>query len=222
VATAILVPGVAQVKMQGTTGPNDWACIMHWFASGGSGNWTPTQLNAMCNALMTGMKTSFAPVWYTGVEFVDVVAVDIGTITPYSGISNQPSFAGTAVNPSDLSSCIMFNFQTAYRYRGGHGRIYLPGAGAQGSVDGDVWTAATYQTWLNEFISVLNSVTQAAITNGASGVSQVIPLYNYTYTDNPAKHKYTKQKTSVKAIANVIAVTGNNHIRTQRRRLGKP
>jgi hypothetical protein len=114
----------------------------------------------------------------------------------------------------------MINLKTSDRYRGGHGRIYLPGFATSLQQDARNWTTTSSGAGKAGFDIAISNTTAAFVSHGSSASGLVIPRYTYTYTDDPVHHRYKKQRTGWSHNALVYSTVASQQIRTQRRRLG--
>lgn len=218
--TVILAPNVAQFKIAGTVGPNPWNCICHFTVNNGAGSMSNSQLSAMATALFTGLTSEFGIYWPSAVQLDSILGVDLGVNAPAVGQSTQGAFTSSGSGTQDAASCVMFNFQTAQRYRGGHGRIYFPGLAPNHQTTPTLWDSTTVDNCVNGWVSGVANAVTAATTHGAVSANLCIPQYSYEYTDDPARHRYTVKKVAFLGAAPVTNTLGSFQIRTQRRRLG--
>src|SRR5215472_310986 len=212
----VLVPGVAQTALTGTVGGHPFANIWHYKLNVGGQNWTISQLNSLANAIMAGIGTFIAPLTSSDTIFQQCSAVDIGTATPAEGISNPGVHQGTqGTTQPPPSTCVVVSFQTQDRYRGGHPRTYMPPMAAT-SMDTteDQWTAALIGQYSTAFTNL-----QDGVFSAVPGITQVAVRYNYSYTDDPVRHKYIKTRVSVHSTPTVLNWIPKQPIGTQRRRV---
>jgi hypothetical protein len=124
-------------------------------------------------------------------------------------------------SPGDLSACVLINYKINSRYRGGHGRTYLPGAATTQSTNGDTWAAGHVTLVNNSWQSFQAAIKTDLQGAGLAAGTQCVPRFGYTYTDVPAKHKYSKEKATFVGAFPVLSFSISNQLRSQRRRLGK-
>lgn len=213
-------PGVALARISGTMGVNPWAIVLHWYA-GVSSAWTQSQINALNQSIQSRWPTTMSSLFPVPVVVTQLAAADLTDATDRSNILANLNIPGTGTG-SLLSnaSCVMINYKINSRFRGGHPRTYLPSPATTQTTNGDTWTTA-YVTSINNawqtFTSGIKTDMQAA---GLANNSQCCPRYSYTYTDNPAKHKWEKTKSGFLGPFPVVSFSVSSQIRSQRRRLG--
>lgn len=218
--TIILAPGVAQLKILGHIQGIPWNSIVY-FSQGSTGVWTSPQLTAAGDAILSGMAAQInSSSFQSALTWDQVQGVDLGQTAPALGNSTHAALAGTSSNEMTASNCILINYGIGARYRGGKPRTYLPGFISLQQANPNTWLATTFNNFLTAWKNTMQAVTVAVTGAGAAACAQCVPTYNYTYTDVPGKHKYTKQRTSYKQTYLIGSTTGTPTIRTQRRRLG--
>lgn len=218
--TIILVPQTAQLKIYGQVGGIPYNVITHFSNGTTDGPWTVSALNAMCEALHAGVKSQFQPQWPNSVVQQGVSAVDLSVSAPQVGTSSSASATGSAAGMQDAAAALMLNFHTADRYRGGHGRAYIPGLATSLQSNATQWTNTAANASLAGWTIAVNNTISAALSHGVGACFQSIPYYSYSYTDDPAHHRYTRSRTGFKKLGIVLSTTVSQQIRTQRRRLG--
>lgn len=218
-AGGFIIPGVAEVTLHGTVSGTPWINKLHFLGSSTPGAWTAAQLNALCTALFNGWKAAIQAPWPTSTTMSEVTAVDLGSSTPQQGVSTGATFTGGATPASAASTAIMLNFPTNFRYRGGHGRCYVPGAGNTYQATPDTWAGTSFSTWVSGFGTAIANANAAAVGAGVPTCTQCIVMYNYSYTVVNSGKKVIRERIGVRATPPVLAVTGSNQIRSQRRRM---
>jgi hypothetical protein len=196
-----------------------WVCLLH-FQLAASDLQTSAMLNAVCTAAFNDAQGRFVTDWPVSHTLTNVTAVDIGINTPATGINTGGSFTGTHTGAQDSAACILVNMHTGTRYRGGHGRIYWPGASTFFQADARTWTSTEVANWQTTFQLIVADCNSAFLAHGATAVVQVIPRYNYTVVDDTLHKKYVRQRDSWKQNDAVFNIQVNPLIKSQRRRLG--
>jgi hypothetical protein len=216
-APFIPVPGVAQFKIQGTVSGHTF--VNNWFYSQSSPQtvWTTAQLNTVCDNILSSIAASngIGPLTAPEVTWSAITAVDLSSSTPATGANSHAAVSGTgpagAIPPS---ICVLVNNVIGDRYRGGHPRSYMPPMAATSLIStDDQWAAASVNSYQTAYQNMQDNVF-AAVT----GTFQCIPRYNYTYTDNTTKRKWTHQRTSLNHVAQVRTWLVRTHIAHQTRR----
>lgn len=214
-------PGVALLAISGTQSPNRWAIVLHWYTGSGA-PWTQSQINALATSAQSGWTTSMVNLFPATVIVTDIKTADLSdTGNRYADVPNQNIVGTRAGTTVPQGSSVLVNYQINSRYRGGHGRTYLPPATSGDMTLGDTWTAAYVTNVTSSFGAFLNKLKTDMTSAGLSQNTQCVPRYSYTYSDVPAKHKWTKQKTGFIAAYAVNSFTVSTQVRSQRRRLGK-
>jgi len=199
-------------------GGNPWNVVLHYVGSPAGSAYTQAQLNAMISAINTPLG-GFAGQWPPQTTVTEYTAVDIGSAQPAEA-AIAANIVGTAVGEQDAASCVMFNYPVAQRYRGGKPRSYLPGFAGNFQQSPVSWTLSAFDSALTSWQAVIAGIASAGSGAGVTGCAHCVVLYNYVITDDPARHKYIRTRTSVKNVVVVGTAFGSVQIRTQRRRLG--
>lgn len=158
--------------------------MFHAFYTGGPPS--ADNLHTYLNTWYGTAVGALAPLACTSVHYTHAVATDLSSLSgaqvevsaPFSGTNSGDS------NPSN--SCILVNYNSSFRYRGGHPRTYYCG-GAQGDmVDTNTWTGAfvaaaataagtvtaAFEVGATGFVVT----TQGAISYESGGVPRTVPL----------------------------------------------
>jgi hypothetical protein len=213
-------PGVAQMVFSGGKEGQPWACVQHWKFDGVTSPWTQSDIQLLADTFSTAWTTYAAPHCPTTTTLTLVETVDLSSAAAVVG-SNATQRIGEAAGAAipNTATCAVLSCRIAARYRGGHPRIYLPwGTTADASSDygwSQPFIASAEQAWANIVTSVRNTIPPI----GGAQVSHVAVGYNYTYTANDQKHKYTKERVSAKPPQVIKQYVLNPTFGTQRRRL---
>jgi len=216
----IPAPGVAQIRVTGTIGPEPWAVVLHWY-SGTAAAWTQSQVQALADGVHSHWQTNLVPLFANDVHYKLTETVDLTDTTERSGTVPPVDIAGgTPGTAPTLAACILISHMIGSRYRGGHPRTYLPPSNAGNSGDGDTWSAGfvtTVDTDWKAFITGVGTAMQAA---GQATNTQCCPRYTYNYAPDNVKHKFVKTRNTYLGPFPVQRSVVRNQIATQRRRLG--
>lgn len=215
----VLVPGVAQTKLEGTVNANPWALIWHWRFGTSTANWASADLSTLANTVFNSWKSRFGPLMANYVTSADCQAVDIGTSTPNTGSSTGASAPGGSTGTWTPSVAILINFHIAARYRGGHPRTYTPGPYANASTDNKTVTSAAQTAYATAMVGLVTDVVTALPGSGAGAANHCVPLYQYTYALGPSGKKVLKERTALKTVVTVSSYTVHANLASQRRRL---
>jgi hypothetical protein len=143
----IPVPGVVRLALEGTQAGRPFANIFHVEYTGGP----PTAPNLHTWAGSWYAAASAALASLAGVEatYEDVVATDLSSITgaQVTAGSAVPGTMDGGLIPAN--SAMLINFNSSFRYRGGHPRAYL--------VAGDRTVVDTANQWDSAFVTTANA-----------------------------------------------------------------
>lgn len=200
------VPNVVRVRISGLLVGQPWANVMHIRYTG-----SPPQ-----SADLNGLNTTVANAYNT--EFCQLMTVqavvrnvDSWDLTSPAGASASAAvnFLGTRAGPSftnDVATCI--SWKVNYRWRGGHGRTYLPGPTTSDVQQGRLWTSTfetLAETSASDFLSIINVATMLG------GPLQLVLV---RYID-------AGQLLANPLVLPIVGSTVHSRVDTQRRRLGK-
>jgi hypothetical protein len=213
----ILVPGVAQAKLQGTIAGHPWVCIWHYQLGGSGGAWSNGQLSALAVAVYSGWGSFMKSFMNVDTVFDSCTAVDIGQASPAIGSTTGVAIPGTdasgGVNAPQLTANV--KFLIGARYRGGHPRTALPALGATyQNATADAYTSGTLGSFDTAFANL-----QDGIFAAVPGIFQVVPRYHYTRVPNASGTKILVTRTSLNGTPpQVVNWLLQAEIGTQRRR----
>lgn len=214
---AILVPGVAQATLRGVIGSNPFNCIFHYKLNQVGVNWSQAQLQNLADGLMGGiaLTNGVAQLTLNSAVFQQVVAVDIGTSTPFEASSTHAAITGVETGTLSNQVAVLVSGTVNARYRGGKPRTYMPpGGSANIAAGGDSWTAAFVASYQTAFTNM-----QDTAFNAVLGITQVVVRYNYTYTPSPNGKKIIVTRESLNSTPQVLGYTVKGPLGTQRRRV---
>lgn len=213
-------PGVALLRVSGTQGTNVWAIVLHWY-QGAAAAWTQSQINALNQSVQSHWPTSMSPLWPSTTIVTQIASADLTDTADRSNILAGISIGGTMTGtPYDYGASVLINYKINARYRGGHGRTYLPPPVTAASTNGDTWSAGHVTNVNAAWTTFTGQIKTDMSSAGLPSSSQCVPRWQYTYTDVPNKHKYTKEKGPFLGAYPVTSFTVSPQIRSQRRRLG--
>src|ERR1700694_72442 len=67
--------------------------------------------------------------------------------------------AGAVINAIvSNATCVVVEWETSRRFRGGHARFYMPGGPASPTLDTETWTAAAVANWKTDFLGWVNDM----------------------------------------------------------------
>lgn len=214
-AAFVPVPGCIQTTIAGVIGTHKFAQVWHFANPSHTSGWPAADIQAVVDSLQSNMKTAFQAFMATNTTFQTVTGVDLSNSTPAIAISAPPAWTGTGSGLMTPAMSFMISFKIAARYRGGKPRTYFPPLTAvHENVTDDGWDSSGVtgmQTGMGTVISAVAAV--------IPGTQHVCPRYTYTYTDDPAKHKYTRTRGAPVTTPVVQSYLGSSKMRSQRRRL---
>lgn len=204
---------VLRVALSGTYQGSPWASIYHWKYTGGQV--TSPQVNTICQSWATAWNTHLAAAHAATVSLTSVNAVDLTAPDAAQGGAPTLTYVGTLVGaPLTVQVCGVVSWRVNYRWRGGHGRTYLPVGVTASTVNGKSWTntaITNFETAVNGYLGAINAITTGAITG------RLVILRRW-YT--PIKGQPPVQFSPPLPL-DVVAFDVDSRIDTQRRRLGK-
>lgn len=202
----IPVPGAIRISLEGDQAGRPWANVFHAFYTGGPPS--ATNLHDWLNTWYGTAVSELAPLAGDAVHYDSAVATDLSSLTA-AQVEVAGTFTGSRTGDVISSNAaVLVNYNSSFRYRGGHPRSYYVG-GVQADLD-------TPNTWSPGFVTAAAAAagnvtaafevgatgfvvtTQGAISYWSGGVARTVPL---------------KMPISTLAVSNGVA--------TQRRRMRK-
>lgn len=180
----IPVPGALRISLEGTQDGRPWANVFHAFYTGGP----PTASN-LHDYLSTWYGTAvgeLAPLAQGSVLYTGAVATDLSSLT---GAQVEVTGPTSGTNPGDLipsNAAALVNYNSSFRYRGGHPRTYYVAGTQNELLDSNTW-APTFVTAVTTAAANVTAAfevgatgfvvqTQGAISYYSGGVARVVPL----------------------------------------------
>jgi hypothetical protein len=215
VATPIFVPGTCQMTLTGHISNHKYNQVLHFHAPGVGIPWLASDLQTITNTAFTQwgvrLKALFAP----NVKLDSIASVDLTNSTPASVVSAGAPITATGAGNNEPSLATMVNFTIAARYKGGHPRTYFPPLAATAvGVNSDQWSS-TAVTAFNTAVGLWFG----DIVVSVPSTVHTVPLFGYTYLDDPVHHNYKRTKTSFLGSYAVGSYSTSGIIRSQRRRM---
>lgn len=221
------VSAVAQCRVfmeTGTGGAMLHQCQNVHFFSWAAGAATEADMVAMAQNLNNGYANMFTGLITGGVHYIsdDTTVTQASAIDLTSPTSPQGVFVGAtpgaASQISLAQSAMLFRKPIGRRFRGGHGRTYLPGVTPDNTTDGRTWTP-TAQSDLKDAFQEIITRTISGFYAGYPNISG-LNLVEVSYIDkavNPVP-PYRRPVPLVDVVA-VSTITADSVIRSQRRRV---
>jgi hypothetical protein len=200
--------GVVQVVPHYNIGRPTNAVNVIYFSTAAIGL-TAAQLNVVRTAFDTAWSTGWKTISHTAVSYVGSVVTDMSSNTGLqvsnTGYTPVPGSAGGNVVTDSVAYLI--SLKTAIRYKGGHGRIYIPGA-ATGELNND---GRTLQSGTVPFLQALwdNTVTAMTAIAGSAGGPYTPIVWHKKLAAGPNTTEL------------VLGAVASNVLASQRRRLRK-
>ncbi len=180
-----------------------------------------SQIDTFLTAIGTSWGATLAPlcnssVFLNALTFTDLTDVDRVSYT-HTVPTPIPGTAGAANLPVSVAMCL--SWRVARRYRGGHGRIYVPAGLIANIVNGRTWTGTFLGTASTSASSFFTTLT------GLSVGSTQVNLIVLSYFSGSHKTHDDPHPAPVPRVAPLAMIVSSGRVRsrvdTQRRRLGK-
>lgn len=173
-----------------------------------------TDMSTLAGNLQTNWVNNIKPLVNANVTLTATEVADMSSRTGLI-VQNVTSAVGTVPGtqacPNNVALCVSLN--VAYRFRGGHARIYLPGMITANITGGTNWSG-TYVTSVGAAIVAWRTAINSMTTAGNS-----YTLVMTSYYTHDADHKPIYRPVPVNYP--VTGVFVHSRVDSQRRRLGK-
>lgn len=180
-----------------------------------------TQIDTFLTSIATAWGAQIAPLCNTGVTLTSLTFTDLSSTTGVQYTATLPTpIAGTRTGTQlPVSVAMVISLRVANRYRGGHGRIYVPAA-----VQADIASGRTWGSTFNTLASN-NAATFRTTLEGMSVGSVQVNLIVLSYFSGSHKTPTDPHPAPVPRATplpmRVIGARVRTRVDTQRRRLGK-
>lgn len=202
----IPIPGVIRVALEGAQAGRPFANVFHAQYTGGPP--TAGQLGDWAGTWYTAVTGVLAAIAHTTVTYEQVQVTDLSAITAAQVISASSVPGALAGDTIPSNSCGLVNYNSSFRYRGGHPRTYYV-CGVQASMlNANTWTTG-FQGNLQDAAESVTS--NFALSEGGFVVTQQCAV-SYISAD---VHRVTP------VIMPIGIVTASAGIATMRRRMRK-
>lgn len=212
-----------QIVLKGTNQGTNWSNKFHLHSDIAFTSST-SSLSTLCDSVATAWTTNIAPLCQNQVFLTEVDAVDLSSrISPAFVSSRSPAPPGTRAGVALPTQVAMaMSIAVTRRYRGGHGRIYIPAGVVADVTSGRLWNPAAAAMLANAnaaaaaFYTALNG-----LTIGAVQMRLIVLSY---WTSTPPVPPSTHGTPVLRTTPLVLVTTGmrvRTRVDTQRRRLGK-
>lgn len=205
----------------GTNQGATWMNKIHFQGEAPFGTATSTGLAAFNQAVATAWGTHVAPLCNPLVLLTDVNSVDLTNRTsPVSAYHLPTATAGTRTGtPLPTSAAVCISWSISRRYRGGHGRIYVPAGNVADVVNGRT-LAGAFQTTANAAAAALFGALTGLSCGGVAVRLIVLSYFEAAPNPTPPPANITVLRSSGQPFE-VTAARVRTRLDTQRRRLGK-
>lgn len=201
------VPGVIRVSLEGTSSHRNWANVFHVRYTGTPP--TPTSLNDYLTAYYGVVAAAMAPLMQEEGALTGATAVDLTSATSASAEVSGVHAGTRDGDPIPASAAVLVNYNSSFRYRGGHPRTYYF-MGTEGDI-------SDQSTWGTGFVAAVQSFATNMLTYLGAGLIDAT-----TYTTQCAVSYRENNVPRVTPLVMPIAVaTANGGIASQRRRMRK-
>lgn len=201
------VPQVVRVSLEGTGSLRPWANVFHVRYTGAAP--TAVSLNDYLVAWLGTVSAAAAPLMDGGTAITGATAVDLTSNT--SASAEASSFTiGTRTGPLlPASVAALVNYNSSFRYRGGHPRTYYF-FGVQSDLDDQ-------STWESAFVTSVQTFANNMLTFLGSGT---IDATNYT-TQCAVSYKENNVPRVTPLVMPISVAVANSGVASQRRRMRK-
>jgi hypothetical protein len=158
----IPVPGVIRLALEGVVGGRPFANVFHATYTGGPP--TAPVLLDYADTWYDTVTAALAAIAGTSVTYSQVVATDLSSLTGAEVIGGAPVPGGLAGTIIPSNAAVLINYNSSFRYRGGHPRTYLIG--------GVELSLQTVNEWTDAFVTSCGAAMgtiQGAFAAGGEG-----------------------------------------------------
>lgn len=210
-----VVAGVIKTELSGTIGPYNFANILHVQYTGGPPD--TADLTSFCGALEASYNTNIKQFFDNQTILTKIQSTDLASTSGASGDWTGSIAGGETSAAVPANACVLMDYPSSYRYRGGHPRTYWPPFTSSDMLDQAHWSTSrvsTFTTSMQTFLGLLYSSTYSSFTAaGQCAVSYV----NKAITPVAPHRRVTPL---------VMPITQNSwlvktEIASQRRRIGR-
>lgn len=151
-----------------------------------------TDAGTLTTTIAASWATRLAPQTGSDYTLEAVACEDLDSKTGVN-IVTPVSHAGTAVQIGiPVGSAFVMSAHVAFRYRGGHSRVYLPGISRQSLADTNTWTVGAQGSVFTAWTGILSDLTTSPPTNVGTLSQVTVHAYSSNVKDFPNGHPTTK------------------------------
>jgi hypothetical protein len=201
------VPGVVRVSLEGIATSRNWANVFHVRYTGTPP--TPTSLNDYLTAWLGVVASELAPLMDSSTQITGATAVDLTSNTSASAEASTLVVGSRDGLLIPSSAAFLVNYNSSFRYRGGHPRTYYI-VGVQDDLNNQ-------SSWDDTFTNAMQSFATNMLGYLGTGV-----VSGTNYTQQCAVSYRENNLPRVTPLVMPIAVaTANSGVASQRRRMRK-
>jgi hypothetical protein len=208
-------PGVLRVTMMGGMSPAKW--MNGFYVHFTSATASAADLNSLASAISGFWASRFAPLCCTPCIMNSVNVIDLSSPTGNTGVDATVRSGTRTGNMVSANVACVCSLHIARRYRGGHPRMYIPGAATSDVSNPTTWTAA-YVASVTSNVGFFLADINGLATIAGLGTLQFGSLSYYLGYDTTTRKSALRSSPIFSA---VDKVTTHARIDSQRRRLGK-
>lgn len=188
--------------------------VTYWTGSVAA-NYTLAQLSAIAGEFLLNWCNAWAKIGATNAQVIGAVIQDVTSSSGLSEFVSQPTI-GNLSTPAPINTAVLISLKQLERYKGGHGRWYLPCLGESITTDGvNVNTSLTaWTTFLADFAAIFTGMNGISSTNGGP----LEPVILHARSTTPGTPVRTLIPPFTSAMTGYVV---NSRLATQRRRLRK-
>lgn len=213
------VPKVVRVDHHYSWGTNPNVMIRTFLQY--SGTLSVADATTWLNNIVTGMSTFMAGYMNSGVTLVSSTLTDLTSASAAQVVSSTGATGAASGTTVPEGTAVIIKKKIARRYRGGHPRVYIPGATVTSLAGPNQWNATSLANYVSAFQTYINAA--SAVTNPAAigtithvNVSFFQGFTNKTFPSGRTHPVATLRATPI--VDTVTGLSGNPIPGSQRRR----
>lgn len=140
-----------------------------------------TDATTLCGTLATSWNTRLAGSLGSQVTLIAAQCDDLGSKTGVNVVSTVSHPGSNASNSVPAGVAFVMSAHVAYKYRGGHSRVYLPGVAQQYLQDSNTWTTAFLGTMFTAWTGIISDLQNSPPV----GVGALSSVSVHAYSSNP-------------------------------------
>lgn len=211
----IYYPGLVQMVGHWTDQTARVHYCVCWATGATSGGYTSAQLHNLAGIMFLNFANAWGAIGSPSAQLTDCVCTDWSSNTGLQAGAATSAISGSGTGELPLNTAALLSLKVALRYKGGHGRVYLPSLADNITTDGRTIQTAklgTLQTAVSAWGAQLASISSA---NGG-------PFNQVVYLQHRQPKPPTVPPTYLPATVQVVnSITAQQVLATQRRRLRK-